>query len=274
MRGKSASVRESGRAATKSRGNRIESFLNRYPLAFHVAMLAVLAVLWESAVNRGLLAEYVLGRPQPVFARFFSFVTATSTLRHVGITTASLAIGLGLGGMAGIIVAVLLARQDFQRSAFEPVIITLYTIPRLALVPLFLIWFGFGMTPQVLVAAIHAFVIFYLAMVAAIDSLPRELVLNVRGMGGSSFHVARYVSVPYALPYVASAFRQATALGLGSVILAEMLGPRGGIGFLLRDRLGLFDTTGVVALVLVGASLGVVLDRVGALIEARAKGWG
>jgi len=242
-------------------------------LAFHLTLIVMVLIVWELAVATNRLPVFVLGRPMPVLKAFFAFMTSTATMRHVGITALSLALGLLTGGVAGLAAAIFVARLKGPRDALEPLILTLYTIPRLALVPLFLIWFGFGMTPQVLVAAIHAFVIFYLATVAAIDALPSELLLNVRSMGGNVRHRSRFVTVPYSAPYLASALRQALALGLGSVIIAEMLGPRGGIGFLLRDRLGLFDTTGVVALILVASSLGVVLDRLGWLIERRSLRW-
>jgi NitT/TauT family transport system permease protein len=210
-------------------------------------------------VRGGVVPAYALSQPTLVFPRFASLLSELSMWRHIGITLVSL----------GMSAATLLKGVPLGRSAFDPVVLAFYTIPRLGLVPLFIVWFGFGMTPQVIVAAIHGFVIFYLGMSAALDSIPQELVASVRSMGGGHRDVLRSVSLPYAAPFLVASFRQALALGLGSVILAEMIGPLGGIGFLLSQRLARFDATGTIALILIAACVAVALDFLAAKVERR-----
>lgn len=238
-----------------------------------IAVLIGLLLAWQGAVVAGWAPEALFSQPRLVAEELVSLVRARETWSNVGITLTELTLGLTAGAAVGIAAGLFMHKWFLLYRAISPLILALYSIPRLALVPLFIVWFGFGMGPQITVALIHAFVVFSFGMYAAMGRVDRSQVASLKLMAARPWHVVRYVYLPTAARFLVAAFRQSLALGIASVIVAEMIGPRGGIGYLMSQRLGRFDVTGALALILLAATIAVFLDAIAELVERRATAW-
>lgn len=240
--------------------------------AAQFALLLVLLISWELVVSNGFIKPYVISQPSKIATSLVESFNL-DLLRHASITVVELVTGLVVGGTLGIGAAILVARFKAMRDGVNPLVLAAYTVPRLALVPLLIVWFGFGMTAQIFVASIHGFVLFYLAMSTALDSIPKDIVAALRSMGGRPIDVHRFISFPFSVAHLVATFRQSLGLALGSVVVAEMIGPLGGLGYLLAERMLRFDVAGVVALMLITALIAVALDVVASAAERKLTQW-
>ena len=239
----------------------------------HVAFIALMLLVWEGGVRAGVLESFVLSRPPLVHEELVTIVLDPATWPHVAITFYEIGVGLVLGGSTGILLGVVaFTNRSVERGA-RPLFTALYTVPRLALVPLFMLWFGFGSTPQIIVAAIHGFIFFWMATIAALGGVERVYGPALRVQGAGFWDRIRYLYVPGSIPFYLAAFRQAVALAISTVIVAQMIGPQGGIGYLLARRLGRFDSNGVIALVIIAAIIGVTIDKGVAMLEDKGRRW-
>ncbi len=239
----------------------------------HVALIGAFAFLWQAVVDAGVLKAIIFGRPTGVLAYLGELLTDPATAGAIGVTFAEVAMGLGLGALSGVGMGVVLSRSSVLRANLDPVFLALYTLPRIALIPLFMVWFGLGMPSKVAAVFIHGFVIFLLGTYATVDSVDRILIRNLWMLGASRWHVLRHVYIPWASTHMFTSFRQALGLGIGTAVVAELIGSFEGVGYEIGLTLAAFDMNGTFAWVLLIASLSVFLDRSGTELEHRLLRW-
>jgi NitT/TauT family transport system permease protein len=241
--------------------------------ATHCIAVICLLSLWQLAVTVGLARELVVSTPLRVAAEFAQIVSIPRTWTAVSVTLWELAVGLAMGGFVGVVLGAAFARVPLLDSIFKPLVLALYTLPRLALLPLFVVWLGLGVESKIAVATIHGVVLFLLGSYAAVSSLDTRLIESCRMFGASPLRLLTLVYLPSSIPYLLTTARQAIGLALGSVIVAEMSGSFAGMGFELSRRLAQFDMTGVLAWVVLAAVLGLALDRVALSFERHMTRW-
>ena len=245
----------------------------RQQLVVHVLLILALAAAWQSLVDAGVLKAIIFGRPTGVFRYLVRLLTDLATARALAFTMSEVVAGLGLGAVAGIALGIVLTRVRALRGSIDPVVLGLYTLPRIALIPLFIVWFGLGMPSKIAAVFLHGFVIFLLGTYATIDSVDRVLVSNLWMLGASRWEIVRHVYLPWAWTHLFTSFRQALGLGIGTAVVAELIGSFEGVGYEIGLRLGAFDMNGTFAWVLIVASLAVVLDRIATQFERRLLRW-
>lgn len=239
----------------------------------HGVTLVGVCLAWELLGRGSSDAGLFVSRPSVIVGQLAEILSDPASAGHVGTTLYELGVGLGLGGVTGVLAAALVSRRAWLRRAVDPLVLSFYTIPRLALVPIFIAWFGLGMGSKIAVAFIHGFVLFLLGMYSAMDNVDRTMENNIRILGGRKRHLMRHVYLPFSAPFLFVAFRQSLGLGLGSVIITEMLSSVSGIGFELGLAVAYFDMSLALAWVIIAATLGVVLDQVAASLERRVVRW-
>jgi NitT/TauT family transport system permease protein len=173
-------------------------------------------------------------------------------LLHASYTLLAAAAGFLLGAIPAAALPFLLRRLPMVTSVIDPFMVGGYGAPKLALAPLFILWFGIGIESKIALVAITVFFIVYFSALAGIRALDAKLVQMAQVMGASERAVARHIVFPGAVPYIFTGFRIAMPYSIGGAVIAELISANRGLGYLVQLAANNFDTTGIfVALVAV-----------------------
>jgi len=239
-----------------------------WQLAFVVAALG----LWEVASGR-LVDDLLISRPSAVFPELWSWVRSGELLRNASSTFADAAMGLLLGGLAGLIVGCILGQSRKLADVFEPFITAMYTMPKHALIPLFIMWVGIGHELRVLTSSVIVFFLMFYNTFFGIRDVSKALIDSVRIMGGHRRDILFRVSLPSALIWVVAGLKMAVPQAIVGVVVAEMLAGDHGLGYLVALNAGSFNSSGTFAAIFALLCVGFAVDRLVGRVTARALLW-
>lgn len=232
-------------------------------------LLAALLAGWEAWCRLGGLSPLVLPPPSAVLATLWSEIATGRLWPHLAITAAEMLLGLGIGAAVGLGVGVLLAEFPALSRLLRPYVLASQLVPKLALGPLFIIWFGFGMTPTVVITALICFFPLMentLTGVSEIDPSRREL---FRMLGASRLQTLLRLKLPAALPVIMAGLRVAVVLALVGAVVGEFIGGRSGLGASIIAAQSVMDSSLIFALFIVITALGMLLYEAVRLLERR-----
>jgi NitT/TauT family transport system permease protein len=237
-----------------------------------VALVAVVLTLWEIAADRWIDITFV-SRPGDIVGRLGDWVADGTLWTNTWITVQEIVYGFLLGAAAGVLAGFVLASLNFLYRVLDPFMMALYAIPKVALAPLFIVWFGIGMHMKVLLAAATVFFLVFLNTAAGVREVDRGLVDAVRLMGGSRWHVIRKVVVPSSMTGVLTGLKVAVPYALIGTVIGELVASNKGLGYLINDAAAQFDTAGVFATLVVLSVIAGLLNVVVNLIGKRVNRW-
>jgi NitT/TauT family transport system permease protein len=212
--------------------------------------LVLLFALWQALSLW--LGTYWIGSPWGVVTRLYDGVVTGSVLHHASFTLAEAVVGFILGAIPAAILPFLLRRLPIVTAILDPFMVGGYGAPKLALAPLFILWFGIGIESKIALVAITVFFIVYFSALAGVRALDTKLVQMAQVAGANERDVARHIVFPGAVPYIFTGFRIAMPYSIGGAVVAEIISSNRGLGYLIQLSAMNFDTTGVfVALVAV-----------------------
>ncbi|MBI4506436.1 MAG: ABC transporter permease [Chloroflexi bacterium] len=232
--------------------------------AWLLRLVAAVAIIgtWEGIVRAGLLTEFWISRPGMVAARLVDWLIVRGSMwDHLAATLQAVAIGLSGGIVLGIVSGLVLAKWQRLQVALDPFIMGLYSMPRAALAPLFIMWLGIGIESKIVLAGFVAFFVLLINTYAGVKNVDPDLLNAVRTMGGSGTFLVHKVVLPSCVPWILSGTRIGLAFSLTGAVFAEMLAAQKGVGWLISRSSGLFDTTGVFASILVLAVVAMGLNE-------------
>ncbi|AFU02553.1 ABC transporter permease [Nocardia brasiliensis] len=235
----------------------------RQVAAIRIAQLGLGAIVllgWELAARYGVIDEFFFSRPGDIAVRLGDWFGSGSIWRHMRITVLEAALGLGIGGVAGLVLGFALARMRFVAAVVEPYVRMGNALPRVVLAPIFLLWFGLGIWSKVaLGVSLVVFIVFFNTYqgVREVDQL---LVDNARMLGATERQLWRYVLLPSALTWILASLRLSVGFAVIGAVVGEYLGAADGLGYLIAQAEGTFDTTGVFAGIAVLCAVVVVVD--------------
>lgn len=193
-----------------------------------VIAVAALLVLWQSVCMAGLIPAYMLPSPIQVLQ---AFVDELPLLwENAWITLQEAFIGLLLGVSVGFLAAVLMDAFEILYKAFYPLLILTQTIPSVAIAPLLVLWFGYEMTPKIVLIVISTFFPVTVGLLDGFRSADRDAIGLLRSMGANRLQIFRYIKFPSALPQLFSGLRIAAAYSVVGAVISEWLGGFGGLG--------------------------------------------
>ncbi|TDR89801.1 ABC transporter permease [Enterovirga rhinocerotis] len=230
--------------------------------------LALIAA-WEAWCRLAAVPALVLPPPSAVLATLGSEIVSGRLWPHLAVTAAEMALGLAFGAVLGLGTGILLAESPRLSRLLRPYILASQLVPKLALGPLFLIWFGFGMTPAV---AITALICFFPLMentftgLTEVDAGRRDL---FRMLGASRLQTLLRLKLPAALPVIMAGLRVAVVLALVGAVVGEFVGGRAGLGASIIAAQSVMDTSLIFALFVVITALGMIVYEAVRAIERR-----
>lgn len=243
------------------------------PGAWTALCLLLALFLWEWAAGAGHVNEYFFSRPSQLWGEFTSLLTSGLLAKHLSVTMQESGLGLLFGGVFGTLAGLGLGLAPKLSRALMPLLTGLNGLPKLALGPLFIIWFGLGLQAKVIMSALMVFFVFTFNLYTGVLSVDPALIGAVKLLGASRGQVLGKVIWPACLPWLLTSLRTGLGLALSGAIVGEYLGSTRGMGWLLSAAGDVFNSQRVLCCVLVLVVLIVLLDGVVRLLESRLLRW-
>ena len=235
-----------------------------------VALLALLAV-WELACDTGLVPAFLLPSPRAVIAALVADFPLL--LQHAATTVAEAVLGLAIGVAIGFVFALLMDRFEIFYLAFSPLMTVSQTIPTIAIAPLLLLWFGYGLAPKVILIVVTTFFPVTVSLVSGFRSVDSDMVDLLRTMGASRRQIFRYAKLPAAMEQFFSGLRISATYAIVGAVIAEWLGGFSGLGVYMTRVRKSFAYDKMFASILVISCLSLALMRFVDLLEYLAMPW-
>ncbi len=232
-----------------------------------------LAVGWELAVRYGYSNGRLVPPPSVIFRTFVELAETGELQQHAFITLWRVFAGFALGVSAGTILGALTGYSGLTHRLVDPTLQALRSIPSIAWVPLFLLWFGIFETSKVTLIAVGVFFPVYLGVMGAVLSVDRKIVEVGRAFRLSGFAMVRRILLPAVLPTYVISLRAGLGLGWMFVVAAEFLGASQGLGYLLVDGQQLGKPAQIVAAIVAFAILGKITDTLLAVVTTPFLRW-
>ncbi|MDQ3558815.1 MAG: ABC transporter permease [Pseudomonadota bacterium] len=232
---------------------------------------AVLFVAWEAAARLLDIPRYILPAPTAIWS---DFLERYPRMMDAAVTTAGeIVLGFILSVLVSIPLAILISYSRPIERSVMPIIVALQIIPKIAIAPLFIIWFGFGLAPKLLLVFLLCFFPILVSATTGLRSVPSDVLDLARSTGTTEFLVFRKIRLPHALPSIFTGLKVAATLATTAALVAEFVASDRGLGYMLLEFNGNLETGMVFATVILLSFIGVALYSVVEFIERRAVSW-
>lgn len=223
-----------------------------------LALAAVLLGAWEFASGR-LIEPFWISSPVAIGSRIHEWIATGFIFPHLEATLTAMVLGFTAGAAAGVAFGLLFGSSALLADVARPFLVGFYSIPKVALIPLFILWFGIGMTSIVILVALTVFFPVFYNTFSGVREVDRDLLDTVRIFGARRPLLFLKVALPAARTWIFTGLRIAVRYALTTTIYGELVGGSRGIGFLLEYSASRFDTRGVMAAICILGVCGLVL---------------
>jgi NitT/TauT family transport system permease protein len=233
----------------------------------------VVIALWKGVVLLFRLPSHVLPAPEAVALRLGDIVFTPIIWGHLGTTMTEILIGFSAGCVLGVIAGYGLAKAPTLEKILSPFILVFQTAPKISLAPLFVLWFGLGLSSKTVLIALVTFFPLMLNIMVGIRSVNPDYINLLRILHAKPLQRIYKIELKSALPYLMTGFRVALVLSVTSAIIGEMMGARSGLGFLLMTGNEMYDIPLVIATILVISLLSWGFDTGMKVLQNRLLVW-
>jgi len=247
----------------------------RGPLAFALRLVFIAAVLglWELIVVEFDIPPYLIPAPSKVAFALYNGLANSLYPKHAWATIletlAGFALGCALAFLLGSIVAVFRTLEYF----LYPFIVMFQSLPKIALVPLIVVWFGLGLTSKIVGATLVAFFPLMVNTIAGLRGVDEDRVNLMRSLSASRWQIFHMLQLPNAMPYIFAGLEVAMILSLIGAVVAEFSGADKGLGMLMQSMTFSMDIAGQFSILFILAGLGLVLNGLVTLLRRRVLFW-
>jgi ABC-type nitrate/sulfonate/bicarbonate transport system permease component len=243
--------------------------------SYSIVPLALIVAIWQLAAIASPMQFMFIGSPLRLVSSIPAYYSRDASMLWVDlqVTMIEMLVGLVLGAGVGTVVGLAMALSRAIRETLRPIVIVFNSIPKVALAPLVIVWFGFGTTGKIVLVMLIAIVIFALNVSAAAEQADRIWFDHVAAMGARQLQQIVLVLLPATLPGILTSFRQAIGNCFRMVVFAEFIGSSAGLGYALLQYSNALDFRGV--LIVVGAllAMSLVLDEAAKAAESYTQRW-
>jgi NitT/TauT family transport system permease protein len=235
------------------------------------AVFVAFFVIWEVLVRLMHIKPVILPPPSLIFVameKHWSYLLINTWPTLLAITG-----GFAVAAVLGFVIAVGIAYSRWISDLTYPFLVAAQVLPKVALAPLFLIWFGFGLTPKVLIAALIAFFPIVINTARGLISVDQELLQYMTSLGATSWEIFFKISLPWALPNIFASFRIAITLAVVGAVVGEFISSDTGLGYVISYANTSLDTDIMFAGIFALSALGVALFLVVVLVERMVLSW-
>ncbi|WP_208354346.1 ABC transporter permease [Pseudaestuariivita rosea] len=238
-----------------------------------IALFVILIALAELGTRTGWISALTLPRPSDVFSTFIELYQTGLLFEHMAPSLMRFLVGSAIGVFLGIAVGITIGLFSLVRAGLVPLVAAIFPIPKIALLPLFVIWFGIGEASKYALIAFGTFTPTVVATFGAVDNVDRTLIRMGQSFGLSWFSIVRKIVLPGAMPGILSGLRISLAIGIILLVAAEMIGVEFGIGSYINEAGNLYDLERLFAGVVILSIFGVLVSALIGLIEKHLLKW-
>ena len=247
------------------RGDRIAA------IAYPLVAFAVLLALWQFGVRAAGIPEYILPRPTEFLAKLWAERTIITD--HAWVTAREIVLGFLMSTAISIPLGFLIVSWRPLERALYPLIVFFQLIPKIAIAPLFVVWFGFGMFPKVLLTFLLCFFPTLVASMTGFRALDERVLYLTKSMGASGWQTFRYVRLPAALTYIFAGLKVSIVFAATGAIVGEFVGANAGLGYLLLRGTSYLDMPLIFAVLVALAVVGIVASYLVQFLETLLMPW-
>ncbi|VTU40241.1 Putative aliphatic sulfonates transport permease protein SsuC [Variovorax sp. PBS-H4] len=238
-----------------------------------ILLFIVIVGGWELAVRLFDVSALVVPSPTATLVALWNGLVDNTFVLHTGVTLYETLVGFFAGALFGLLLGALIGQFTLVERTLYPYVVAFQTIPKVAIAPLFVIWFGFGVTSKIVITATIVFFPVLANTIVGLRSSPREQIDLITAFTGSRWQTFKYVKVPNALPYIFVGLDVGIVLAVIGAIVGEFVGAQAGLGYLILQRNFSMDTAGVFAILIILSLMGICLHAVVDVIKRKVVFW-
>ncbi|MCX7153747.1 MAG: ABC transporter permease [Proteobacteria bacterium] len=251
--------------------------------AWQVLLLVLAFVLWHVFTSPTLLppiyfddnnkAAFFFGEPLTVMSRLWVWFAGGEIYQHLWITLVETMLAFFIGTVSGVIIGLWLALSPMASAICEPYIKAMNAMPRVILAPIFFVWFGLGISSKVALGVTLVFFIVFFNVYQGVKEVSPVVLANARMLGANGKQLLRHVYLPSATSWVFSSLHTSVGLAFVGAVVGEYLGSSQGVGYLILQAEGTFDSNTVMAGIVVLTLFALALDAAVGRVEKRLMKW-
>ncbi len=241
--------------------------------ALQLLTLVALITAWEALSRAGLADPFFFSRPSDIAARILEWVATGYIWEHLLTTLVEAMLAFAIGTLFGVVFGLAFARIELLAAIFDPYIRILNALPRVILAPIFLLWFGLGLGSKVALGVSLVFFVVFFNTYQGIREVDPVILNNARMLRASDRQLLRYVYLPSAMAWIFSSLHTSIGFALVGAVVGEYMGAARGIGYVVAQAQGVFDTTGVLAGLILTSTVVLCIDMGINRLEARLLRW-
>jgi NitT/TauT family transport system permease protein len=250
----------------------LETMRDKPEIPLSILLFVGLVGGWELAVRLFDIPKIVLPAPSAVASALWYGMTG-DFLKHFGITFYETIAGFVIGSATGLVLGALIAQFPLLERTLYPYVVAFQTLPKVAIAPIIVIWFGYGVTSKIVITATIAFFPLLANTIVGLRAAPAEQIELMVAFTASRWQVFRLARLPQALPYIFVGLDVAIVLSVIGAIVGEFVGAQAGLGYLILQKNFSMDMAGVFAILIVLSAMGVGLHLLVNAVQRRVVFW-
>jgi sulfonate transport system permease protein len=242
-------------------------------LPYQIGVLVAVLAAWQVTTQRRWVDPFFFSQPSAVARRVGEWFASGYIYRHLWTTALETVLAFLIGAALGVAFGFWFARSPALSAIFDPYLKIANALPRVVLAPIFTLWFGLGVLSKVAFGVTLVFFIVFFNTYQGIREVDANQLNNARMLGATERDLVRHVLLPSALVWILSSLHTSVGLALVGAVVGEYLGAGRGLGYVIAQSEGTFDTTGVFAGMTVLAAFTLVIDLIVTIVERRLLAW-
>lgn len=241
--------------------------------AFRIVLITTSLALWESIARYKLVDPFYISQPSQIFTDLRQLFITGEVFQHLAITLQEALFGLAIGTVLGIVIGFILGKIDLLAKVFEPIITALYGIPKLALAPMFILWFGIGLESKVFLSLLMVFFLVFFNTFSGVRDVDPNLIGAVKLMGANDRQILRKVVLPSCIPWILAGVRGGLGASLLGALVGEYIGASAGLGWMIQYATGVYEVDRVMSCIVILLVIGLLLNMGLKSLEQRLLKW-
>ncbi|MGB3413728.1 MAG: ABC transporter permease [Microbacteriaceae bacterium] len=237
------------------------------------ALFVIVVLLWEYGTQLIQVPEYILPKPSVIVATLVEQLMKPIFWSHVGITLQEAGLGFLIGVVVALVLGVLVARSQLTEKTIMPYVVAFQSVPKVALAPLFVVWFGFGLTSKIVMSAVIAFFPILINVIEGLKAVDKDKVEMLTSFGASEAQIFRMARFPSALPFIFAGLNVGAIFAILGAIVGEFIGAQGGLGYMLLQANYNFDIPEMFSALLVLSFIGLMSHLIITSLQRKYTFW-
>jgi NitT/TauT family transport system permease protein len=236
-------------------------------------LIALVLLVWEVLARLASVPAYILPVPSNIFLALYRGIASRLYLDHIGVTLAETLIGFAVGTTLAFLLGTAVALSRRTEYFLYPFIVMFQAMPKVALAPLIIVWFGLGLTSKVVTAALVAFFPLLVNTIVGLRSAEEDRINLMRSLAASRWQLFWMLQLPNAMPYIFAGLEIAMIFALLGAIVAELVGAESGLGMLIQSMNFTMDVAGQFSVLLILSLVGLLLNSLVTTVRRRILFW-